>query len=32
MPRISHFGFFKSTSEKALWPIVTDWLAQLRTK
>jgi len=28
MPRIGHFGFFKSASEKTLWPIVTEWLAQ----
>ncbi|TRZ90512.1 MAG: alpha/beta fold hydrolase [Rhodocyclaceae bacterium] len=28
MPRIGHFGFFKPASEKALWPIVTDWLAR----
>ena len=28
MQRIGHFGFFKSSSEKALWPMVTEWLAQ----
>jgi predicted alpha/beta hydrolase len=28
LPRIGHFGFFKSNHEKTLWPLVRDWLAQ----
>lgn len=32
MQRIGHFGFFKSSSENTLWPLVTDWLAQRSTK
>lgn len=26
--RIGHFGFFKSSQEKTLWPLVGDWLNQ----
>ena len=26
LKRIGHFGFFKSSGEKTLWPIVGDWL------
>ena len=26
--RIGHFGFFKPDAEKALWPLVADWLDQ----
>jgi len=32
MQRIGHFGFFKPSSETSLWPIVTEWLAQLPSK
>ena len=28
LPRIGHFGFFKSHQEKVLWPLVSDWLLQ----
>lgn len=26
LKRIGHCGFFKSQSQPALWPLVTDWL------
>jgi predicted alpha/beta hydrolase len=26
--RIGHFGFFKSSGEPTLWPIVTAWMEQ----
>ena len=26
LKRVGHFGFFKSQSEAALWPVVTTWL------
>lgn len=28
LPRIGHFGFFKSTMQGSLWPLVSDWLLQ----
>jgi predicted alpha/beta hydrolase len=28
LPRIGHFGFFKSHMQASLWPLVSDWLAQ----
>lgn len=28
IPRIGHFGFFKSRQKTTLWPIVSDWLEQ----
>lgn len=31
MQRIGHFGFFKPTSEKTLWPIAAGWLAKSLT-
>jgi len=32
MQRIGHFGFFKSSGERTLWPIVTEWLARFPEK
>ena len=26
LPRIGHFGFFRSTHEESLWPLVSSWL------
>lgn len=28
LPRIGHFGFFKSSMDRSLWPLVSGWLAQ----
>lgn len=28
LSRIGHFGFFKSTMQGSLWPLVGDWLLQ----
>ena len=28
LTRIGHFGFFKSSQETSLWPLVTEWLQQ----